>query len=285
MTGTSLVALLDGRLLPATEPLLRPDDAGVVRGDGVFETTLAVDGEPRDLSEHLDRLGRSAAALEVDIPDRTEWSRGVDAVLADRPAGQWSVRLTATRGPDDGPATCFVVRSPVGPRLLAQRQGIGVLALDRGFDGPAVARAPWLLAGAKTLSYATNMAALRWAAAHGADDVVFVGTDGTLLEAPTATVVLARGRSLVTPPPEGILAGITAERLFAAAAAAGWAIARERVTVADLFAADAVWLTSSVRLLAPVTTVDGRALPAGRRAGLTGELAALLDMPAPAAVG
>ena len=68
-----------------------------------------------------------------------------------------------------------------------------MLLLDRGFTAQAAQAAPWLLAGAKTLSYGVNMAALRYAAEHGADDAIFVGSDGGVLEAPTASVVVATG--------------------------------------------------------------------------------------------
>ena len=114
---------------------------------------------------------------------------------------------------------------------VAQRTaGVRTLLLDRGLSGPQVAAAPWLLAGAKTLSYAINMAALRYAVAHDADDVIFVGSDGAILEAPTATVVVANGRALLTPPLDGVLDGITVVRLIRAAQAAGWETAYRRLT-------------------------------------------------------
>jgi 4-amino-4-deoxychorismate lyase len=136
--------------------------------------------------------------------------------------------------------------------------------------------APWLLAGAKTLSYGVNMAALRYAAEHDADDVIFLGSDGAVLEAPTATVVLARGRTLLTPPPAGILEGITVHRLLQTAARAGWRTELAAMAGSDLAAADGVWLVSSARLLAPVIAIDGAPRSDG---GLTAELAELLDVP------
>ncbi len=273
----TVVALLDGRLVPADAPLLRPDDAGVVRGDGVFESTLAVDGEIRDLDEHLARLRVSAEMIELALPGPQTWRRGVDAVVAARPEGELAVRLTATRGPVGGPPTCFVTGTSLGAELLRQRRdGVQVLLLDRGFTAASTAGRAWLLPGAKTLSYAINMAALRYAAGHQADDVIFVGGDEQVLEAPTATVVIARGRTMVTPPAEGILAGITVRRLFAAASRSGWATRTAPLAVGDLRSADGVWLTSGVRLLAAVTAIDG---VARGDAGLTADLATLLQVP------
>lgn len=286
-TSTMVVALLDGSLVSSTAPLLRPDDAGVARGDGIFETTLVVDGEPRDLPEHLGRMAVSAAMTEIDLPDPADWQRGVDAVLAawaeatgtGAPPADMVLRLIATRGPEHGRPTCFVTGAAVSPAAVRQRtEGVRVLLLDRGLSGPAAAAAPWLLAGAKTLSYAINMAALRYAAAQQADDVIFVGSDGAILEAPTATVVVAKNGVLLTPPLEGVLAGITVDRLFRAAGSAGWRTAQQRLTPDDLRMADGVWLASSVRLLAPVVGIDS--FPCDGDDGLTGKLLGLLDFPA-----
>lgn len=272
-----LVGLLDGRLVPADQPLLRPDDAGVVRGDGVFETTLVVGGQPRDLDEHLARLARSAAMTDLELPAAADWRRGIAAVLDGWSGGDMVLRLIATRGPESAGSTCYVTGSPVSPAAVAQRAaGVRVLLLDRGFTGSAAVASPWLLAGAKTLSYSINMAALRYAAAHDADDVIFVGADGTVLEAPTATVVVARDHTLTTPPAQGVLAGITVDRLFAAAQQAGWAIDRRPLLPEDLHSADGVWLASSVRLLAPVVSIDGAPLPP---APATAELLGLLYAP------
>jgi 4-amino-4-deoxychorismate lyase len=123
------------------------------------------------------------------------------------------------------------------------------------------AAAPWLLGGAKTLSYAVNMASQRWAASVGADDVLGVSTDGYVLEAPTSTVVWREGATLYTVPAErtGILAGLTARWLLDHAGSLGFRAAERMVTPAELAAADGVWFLSSVRGVAPVRSLDGEA--------------------------
>ena len=278
MTST-LVATLDGRLRAADSPLIHADDFGLLRGDGIFETTLAVDGVPRDIDEHLARFAVSAGLLQLELPDVRDWHRGIDAMLAGWTGGpEMVIRLVCTRGREGGSgATAFVLGGPPSEHLAQERRdGIRVLLLQRGFAGAEIARMPWLLPGAKTLSYAINMSARRYAEANGADDVIFVGTDGEVLEGPTATVVLARGRTLVTTPTDGILPGVTVKRLFRDAAAAGWQTSVEPLRPADLHAADGTWLRSGVRLLAPVVAVDGA--PVARGAAHD-ELSALLQVP------
>ena len=98
---------------------------------------------------------------------------------------------------------------------------------------------PWLLAGAKTLSYAVNMAALRHAERHGRGDVIFVGSDGYILEGPRSTVVIATeldgGLALLTPPPwYPILRGTTQQALFEVARNKGYDCDYRSLRPADL---------------------------------------------------
>lgn len=262
-----VLALLDGTLADPNRPHLPVGDLGLMRGDGVFETVNVTDGYPRELDAHLDRLERSAALVRLPVPDRAAWLRCVDAAVRAWPDGsEMLLTLVYTRGtePDGARPTAFGYGLPVSARrLAARRTGVSVVTLDRGYHPDVVARSPWLLFGVKSLSYAVNMAVLRHAAACGADDAVLLAADGTVLEGPTSTVVVARGHTLRTPPPDsGVLPGTTQAALFRAAAGAGWATATAPLRTADLYDADAVYLTSSAHLVTRVHTVDGRPLPA-----------------------
>lgn len=272
-----------GRLADASQPQLMATDQGATRGDGVFESMLAVGGAVRKLQAHLDRLGGSARALDLVIPDQDQWRAAIATGVAEHrtqhpapsPAeDELVVKLVVTRGPEGAESpTCWVQVSPVGALGRRQREtGIDVIFLDRGYSSDAAERAPWLLLGAKTLSYATNMAALRYAHKQGADDVIFTSADGRVLEGPTSTVLLAHletsddgagatrtVRRLITPQLDsGILAGTSQGALFAAAKAAGWELGYGPLEPQDLLDADAVWLISSIRLLAPVNHIDGK---------------------------
>jgi 4-amino-4-deoxychorismate lyase len=247
--------------VPADEPVVTAFDQGLGRGDGVFESVAVIESGTPHLGPHLARMTRSAALLDLADPGEAAWRALVDAVLADWPADVEGVcRLFLTRGLGEGlPPTALALLAPVPAEVVRQRaEGISVVSLSLGIPADFRARAPWLLGGAKTLSYAVNMAALRHAHGLGADDVVFTGVDGSLLEGPTSTVVWAADGTLHTPPLDtGILPGTTVARLFARAADDGWPTASSPGSVADLHAADAVWLLSGVRLAAVVHTLDG----------------------------
>ena len=247
--------------VPADQPVVTAFDQGLGRGDGVFESVAVVGSRTPHLDPHLARMARSAALLDLADPGPAAWHALVDAVLADWPADVEAVcRLFLTRGLGEGlPPTALALLSPVPAEVVRQRtEGISVVSLSLGIPADFRARAPWLLGGAKTLSYAVNMAALRHAHAQGADDVVLTSLEGQLLEGPTSTVVWAADGTLHTPPVEtGILPGTTAARLFECAADDGWPTAVTPGTVADLHAADAVWLLSGVRQAAVVHTIDG----------------------------
>jgi 4-amino-4-deoxychorismate lyase len=245
----------------ADEPVVTAFDAGLGRGDGVFESVHVVDGGTPYLDAHLERLARSAGLLDLADPGAGAWRALTDATLSDWDAGQEGVlRLLLTRGLGDGTAPSAVaLLAPVPGDVLRQREsGISVVSLGLGVPAGFRREAPWLLGGAKTLSYAVNMAAVRHAHRHGADDVVFTSLEGRVLEGPTSTVVWATDGELRTPPLDtGILPGTTQARLFARAADAGWPTAVVPGTVVDLLAADAVWLLSGIRGAATVHTLDG----------------------------
>jgi 4-amino-4-deoxychorismate lyase len=255
-----VAAMVGGEVVDASAPLVRADDLGMLRGDGCFEATLLRDGVPVWLDAHLLRLARSAARLGLPEPDADAWRETVGKVVAawDRP-GEAMLRLIYTRGQEGGgPPTAYALVSPLTASTLRQRaEGVRVLSLARGV--PSELAAPWLLAGVKALSYAMNMAALRYAQAAGADDAIYVSAEGRVLEAPTASVVWAAGGTVHTiPVTEPILAGITVRELFGELAVLGVPTASTPATTADLLAADGVWLLSSGRRIAAVRALDGQ---------------------------
>ncbi len=243
-------------------PALSVGELSTQRGDGIFESIGVVDGHPQEVAAHLDRLAHSAVLCDLPVPHLEQWRQAVASAAAEAPAGESVMKLILSRGVEHGPApTAWITLAEAPDFSVPRTRGIRIVTLDRGFDSEAPARAPWLLLGAKTLSYAVNMAAIREARRRGADDAVFVSSDGYLLEGPTSSLILRiDGRFLTPAPGAGILHGTTQMSLFEELARQGHATAYETLPVDALGQADAAWLVSSVRLAAPVTSIDGAPL-------------------------
>lgn len=275
-----LVAVLGRGVVDPEEPVLFADDAGLTRGDGCFDTCRVVnDGSARvlHLERHLARFTHSAQVLDLPAPDLAAWRGLVSTALAAwTEPGEASLKLILTRGPAHRPGTPtgLLLLTPVdGPAHERARRGLRVVTLDRGYRSDVFAIAPWLLGGAKTLSYGVNVAAKREASARGADDVLFVSTDGYLLEGPTSGLVVARERKFVAVPTgaTGVLESVTVATIMAAAAEAGWETGAVLLRPADLADCRAAWLVSTVRGVCPVLELDGAPLP--QDPDLTGQVA------------
>ncbi len=262
----TILVSLDGTVHDPDQPFLYADDLAALRGDGIFETLLVRSGQARRVDAHLDRMDRSAAMMDLPRPDRDAWQEAI--AIAQR---QWSelvgeaeawMRLILSRGREsdlDAGPTGYVMVGAVADRVAkARAEGISVVTLDRGYSTDLAGHAPWQLLGAKTLSYATNMAALRYAAGQGYDDVIYLSSEGAVLEGPRSTVITVTGTTMVTPPAEiGILPGTTHGAIYELAVKEGWTTRAQTLTRADLIAADSVWLVSSVALAARVRSING----------------------------
>lgn len=277
-----IVVTLDGRSHDPREPLLHADDLAAVRGDGIFESLLVRDGLPCLLEAHLARLTQSARLMDLPQPDLPKWRDAVAAASAgwtEQGGGEGVLRLIYSRGRESGSEpTAYVMVGAVAGRVAeARTRGVSAMTLARSLPAEGAADMPWLLAGAKTLSYAVNMAALRHAERQGAGDVVFVSSEGYVLEGPRSTVVIATdiegSLGLLTPPPwYPILRGTTAQALFEVARNKGYDCDYRALRTADLFAAQGVWLVSSITLAARVHTLDGKPLPPSPLAAEVSEL-------------
>lgn len=259
-----------------SQPMLHADDLAALRGDGVFELALVRGDEIRALDLHLDRFAQSARALSIDPGEEQLWIDAITAAAA-HVGGERDgyVRWQVERGRESGGDPIgWVTSGHLSDAQLDERaRGIRAVTLSAGHPAAINHEAPWLLIGVKSLSYAARLAATRFAKARGADDAIFVSTDGFVLEAPRANVVIARGNELLTPDPNlGLLHGTTQRFIFERATAAGWTCRYARLRLEDLFSADGVWLTSSTRMAVRVHSLNSLNLDGDGLAEVMAEL-------------
>ncbi len=244
-------------------PWLPVTDLGVTRGEGAFETIGVFDGNPVNVGPHLERLQRSAQMLDMPELNLEVIRQALTYAISQHPAApELAVKIIVTAGIEGERVPLAWVHARVNDDCTAAREGLRMAVLDRGVPSTVAQTSPWLLAGAKSLSYAVNMAAIREANRRGADDALFVSSDGFCLEGPTSTLLVRRGQEFVTTPPSaGVLPGTTLLTAFEYLTTQGYECREELLTVEEVAASDGAWMLSSVRLAAPITHLDEREMP------------------------
>ncbi|HUY72573.1 MAG TPA: aminotransferase class IV [Gaiellaceae bacterium] len=258
MTALLAAAVAGVGLVDPAEPVFHPDDEALLRGAAAFETVRIRRGRPVLLRPHVERLERSSRSLRLPPPEGA-------AVLA--------AEATEAAGTDQGVLRLFrtgmTLLATVGPLpagLVAMRgRGIAVVTV-RSHDAG-------LLTGVKATSYATALAAVAEAERHGADDAIYLGEGGTVLEATMSNVWWREDDVLVTPSlATGVLPGVTRGAVAAIARAAGYRIREGSFTLSSLLRADEAFTSSAVREIMPVSAVDGRELSRGEAAARLQEM-------------
>lgn len=244
--------LVNGERRVAADAAVRLDDVALLRGYGCFETIRSYGGVPFRLGEHLDRLGRSAAALRIPLPARSH----LEAWCHDRAAaGDVAVRVVVTGGTDmddlGRDAVVIVFAHAMAPRP----ESVRLIEVTAPWHP---AGRPTELAGVKALSYAPHMAALLRAAAAGGDDALLLGVDQTVLELTTSSVAWVIDGTVETPSLDlGILRSVTRGAMIEVAGALDIAVAEGMYPSSRIRGANEVFVMSTTREIAPATAVNG----------------------------
>lgn len=252
MSGEAVVVVLVDGAEAAQVP---PTDSSVLRGDGCFEALRAYGGRLFRPEQHLDRLERSAAALDLPAPARENLIDWMNRVVQDR--GDCIVRVVLSRGSAvpglDGAGKCIVLSHP----LPSARPSISLWPVSAPWHPAGRA---WELAGAKTISYAPNLAATRQARKQDADDALLLSEGEVVLEGPTFSVAWCRGGTVFTPSLGlGILDSITRRAVIEA-----WpGVEEAEETLEGLLLADEVFVMSTVKEVTPVSAIADTGFPVG----------------------
>jgi len=273
---------------PARRPGVSVHDRGVMLADGVFETMHVRGSTAFRLDRHLARLRRGLAALEIPHPPALDdWllravsSKSIRSVSE----GDASLRVTVTRGV--GPSGVGVP-ADVHPTVIVTLSAMPVFASATYDEGLAVHVASGcrnersITAGLKTLAYTDAVAGLLEARRAGADEALFLDTEGHCSEAAASNLFVWTGSLLLTPPIScGVLPGVTREAVLELARGQGLLTVERAFGLEELLAAEEAFLTSSLRGLAPVARVGpdaiGRGAPGSITARLAAEYGALVD--------
>jgi len=274
----SLFASIDGVISPAAEARVSVLDNGFTFGDSVYETLRTYDGRPLLLGKHLARLRASAGRLGIDIPPADDELRGRLAELLKRACHRDSfIRMIVTRGVGDisynfgrvkGPTIVMVAKPFEAYPESHYTEGIPVVIAGVRRNHPLA-----LDPAIKSCNLLNNIFAVREAQARGAVEAILLNDHGQVAECASSNVFAVRSGRVVTPPlSAGILAGITRETVIAVGREAGVPVQEETLEVPALMAADEVFITSSLKEVTPVRTIDGKTIGDGRPGPVTSKL-------------
>ncbi len=294
---------IDGELFAAASASVSVFDRGFLYGDGAFEVMRTYGGAPFREKEHLVRLTKSCQRLLIPFPISLpelagEVARTLEAsglcesyvrVVITRGVGPVGLDISSAQEPSrvvyalplktlpDQAYECGVAVALASPSLLSAAP-LHAPAYAQGPVDAGKARrpgnAPGVVTGrAKSSNYLPNLLAVHDVKLRDCHEAILVGQFGEIVEGASSNLFVVRRGNLLTPPREsGILEGITRATVIEIALDMGIEVSETTLFPSDLYAADEVFITSSIREIVPVTTVDGLVVGNGRPGPLSTDL-------------
>jgi Branched-chain amino acid aminotransferase/4-amino-4-deoxychorismate lyase len=254
---------LNGEFVPLSAAKVSVLDRGFMLGDGVYEIMPAYSRVLFRLKEHLARLRYSLGSVRISDPyDTTRWIDLLETVVDRNPWPDQTVYLQVSRGvaPRNQPFPSPAVAPTV---LIMSSELCGPTDEERNAGFKVITREDyrWLRCDIKTTSLIANCLLRQEAAEANCAEVILL-RGGKVTEASSSNVFIVKNDVIIAPPKDNlILPGITYDLVLELAKADGLPFEVREISVAELYAADEVWLSSSIREVVPVTMVDG--MPVG----------------------
>jgi branched-chain amino acid aminotransferase len=277
---------IDGAPVDAAEARVPVFDRGFLYGDSVYEVLRTFSGRPFGMVPHLERLERSAAGLEMTIPPRAEIERAIAETLAAAGEADAYIRIIVTRGAGeigldpamaDRPRLIVIVRPVHLPDASAYENGVEVAIVGRSRTSPGAPGAT-VDPAVKSGNYLVSVLAVAEARRRGAYEAILCDAVGRITEGGSSNFFVVRGGRCATPPLSvGLLEGITRRTVIELCRAAELPVDEVPLWPVDLRRAGEAFITSSVRGIVPVVTVDGQPIGSGKPGPITRRVMALYD--------
>jgi len=254
------IVYLDGTLVPRQEAMVSPFDRGFLYGYGLFETMRSYEGRVFRLDRHLTRLRLSAQRLALASElEAYDLEQAVYRTLEANKLADARIRLTVSAGPG-GRALAPPAGGPITVLVFVEKLALSPQACEQGVRAALVSSrrnslSP--LSRVKATNYLDNLVAYSEAVTSGAEEAILLNERGFIAEGSMSNIFLVAEGMLLTPSEEsGILPGITREAVLELARALGIEAVEGEIPLVDLLRADEAFLTSSVREVLPITSID-----------------------------
>lgn len=266
-----MLVYLNGQFVPLEDARVSVQDRGFLFADGVYEVARVYGGQHYQMAEHLERMGRGLAALQIDYRDAAAIARAADKLIEENQVtGDGTVYIQVTRGaakrkhafpPQGTPPTVYVTAAPYTPYPAEYWE-----------DGVAAITLPdtrWARCDIKSISLLPNVLANQEAHARDAFEAIFV-RDGMVTEGSHSNVWGVHKGQLVTHPSSNyILPGITRARVFELADQLGLDVVQRVINLSELYDLDEVFLSGTTTEIMPIVRIDDREIVDGEPGPLT----------------
>ena len=255
---------LDGEYTALRDAKISVLDRGFIFGDGIYEVVPVYGGQPFCFEEHMARLDRSLAELQIVNPlSLAQWRDIVMRLAAPGGDEPQAVYFQITRGvaPRDHAMvrglqpTVFVMVNPLPPVSEAVRaKGVACVSAD-DFR--------WQKAHIKSTSLLGAVLSRQISVEAGAAETVMFRGDW-LSEASSSNVWIVKDGVLIGAPKDNlVLTGIRYGLLERLCQEGGIPFALRRVSQSEVFGADELLLSSASKEVLPVVTLDGKTIGNG----------------------
>lgn len=264
VAGDPLV-YLNGDLTPLSEAKVSVLDRGFLFGDGIYEVVPAYLGKPFRMAQHLARLSRSLASIEIENPmSDAEWEALVRRLIDLRGPVDQSVYLQITRGVAKRDHAFPTTRiTPTVFAMSSPFQRLSAADWTKGVTATTAVDERWQNCDIKSVSLLGNVLARQSAVAQGANEAILF-RDGFLTEGAAANIWVVRDGKLLAPPRSKLLLeGIRYGLLEELSADCGIELVFRPISRDEVETADEVLLTSALKEVVPVLKIDGKPVGAG----------------------
>lgn len=252
---------INGTLSTAADAVVSADDRGFHFADGIYEVLRVYDGRPFGLIEHMDRLARSAAGIDLDLsPHMNTLLLAITELLPHFDGGDALIYIQATRG---AATRNHLIPTGLSPTLVISIKPIAPMPLAGTAPGVKLLTVPddrWKKCWIKSIALLPNVLARTAAAKAGCDEAIF-DDDGILREGSTSNFAIVKSGRVITPPLHNkILAGVTRLAMLRVAGQMGVPIEERDIRREETADCDEAFITSTTREIAWVSEWDGRVI-------------------------
>ena len=260
---------VNGEFVLDNQAQISVNDLSVIRGYGVFDFLRTYNGIPFHLNDHLKRLQRSARLIGLKLPHSiAKIGEIVQETLSRNNHKESNIRIVVTGGlSSDG------ITPGDSPSLLVMVTAVKQMPAEWYTNGAKVitSHVDRFMPGAKSINYIPAILCQNEARNQQAIEAVYVDRNGFILEGTTSNIFAFIGDTLITPPCDRVLPGIT-RQVALALAKNEFTVVERPLHKDEIRLLDEVFLASSIREIVPIVAIDSIEISGGKPGNRTGKI-------------